>query len=64
MPKQPIEQLLRLKDVLKIYPVGKTTWYEGIKAGKYPKPLKLGVRTSAWKASEIQTLIDKLGGDV
>ena len=63
MPKQPIEQLLRLKDVLKIYPVGKTTWYEGIKAGKYPKPLKLGVRTSAWKASEIQTLIDKLGGD-
>jgi len=63
MPNQPIEQLLRLKDVLKIYPVGKTTWYEGIKAGKYPKPLKLGVRTSAWKASEIQTLIDELGGE-
>ena len=51
------EKLLRLKDVLKIIPVGRSTWYEGIKEGRFPKPIKLG-RSSFWKLSDIQKLIE------
>lgn len=56
-------KLLRLPQVLQLFPVSKSSWYQGIAEGRYPKPIKLGVRSSAWKASEIQTLIDTLGGD-
>ncbi|BAI79786.1 transcriptional regulator [Deferribacter desulfuricans SSM1] len=51
------EKLLRLKDVLEIIPVGRSTWYEGIKKGIFPKPIKLG-RSSFWKLSDIQKLIE------
>lgn len=56
-------KLLRLPQVLQRFPVSKSSWYQGIAEGRYPKPIKLGVRSSAWKASEIQTLIDELGGE-
>lgn len=52
-----IEGLLRLPDVLAIFPVGRTTWYEGIKAGRYPKPLKIGPRATAWRIGDIEKLI-------
>ncbi|MGA1863235.1 AlpA family phage regulatory protein [Deferribacter thermophilus] len=51
------ERLLRLKEVLEIIPVGRSTWYEGIKKGIFPKPIKLG-RSSFWKLSDIQKLIE------
>jgi prophage regulatory protein len=41
-----------------IIPVGKTSWYEGIKAGKYPPPIKLGPRTSVWRAEDIRALLE------
>lgn len=48
---------LRLRDVLKIYPVSKTTWWAGVKSGKYPKGHKLSERCTAWKAEDIRVLI-------
>jgi prophage regulatory protein len=41
-----------------LIPVSKTAWYDGIKRGIYPKPVKLGNRTSAWRSRDIQELID------
>lgn len=49
-------QLIRLPDVLKIIPVGKSTWWAGVKAGKYPKPRKLGPKITCWLKSEIEAL--------
>jgi len=37
----PIEKYLRLKSVLEIIPVSRSTWYRGMKSGIYPKPVKL-----------------------
>jgi prophage regulatory protein len=54
--------LLRLKQVLKIIPVSKTTWWDGVKAGRFPKPIKLGPRTTCWRASDIFALVAKLAG--
>lgn len=44
-----------------IIPVSRTTWWHGVKIGKYPKPVKLGVRTTAWRVEDIRALVDTLG---
>jgi prophage regulatory protein len=41
-----------------IIPVSRSSWYAGIKAGRYPSPIKLGCRTSVWRVSEIIALIE------
>jgi predicted DNA-binding transcriptional regulator AlpA len=45
----PDDGLVRLPQVLAPYPVGKSTWWAGIRAGRYPRPVKLGPRISAWR---------------
>ncbi|MDD5268029.1 MAG: AlpA family phage regulatory protein [Methylococcales bacterium] len=47
-----------------LIPIGRTSFLNGVKSGKYPKPVKLGERTIAWKVEDILTLIDQLGGAV
>ncbi len=53
----PAEGFARLPVVLHVLGIGKTTWWCGIKAGRFPKPVKLGVRTSAWRVEDIRALI-------
>jgi prophage regulatory protein len=45
-----------------LIPIGRTTFLNGVKSGKYPKPVKLGERTTAWKIEDIRALIVQLGG--
>ena len=59
MQTNPEEILLRLPQVLALYPVSRSNWYQGIADGKYPKPVKLGPRVSAWRKSEISRLISQ-----
>ena len=42
-------------------PVSKSTWWEGVKSGRFPKPVKLGPRITAWRVEEIRALIDRQG---
>lgn len=60
----PETGFLRLPQVLEFIPVSKTAWFDGIAEGRYPKQVKLGKRTSAWKVEDIRNLIAELGGDV
>ena len=53
---------LRLKQVLQFIPISKSAFYSGIKAGIYPKQVKLSARISAWRVEDIRNLIDALGG--
>ncbi|MBV8107976.1 MAG: AlpA family phage regulatory protein [Hyphomicrobiales bacterium] len=39
-------------------PVGRSTWWAGVKTGRFPKPVKLGPRTTAWKVEDIRKLIE------
>lgn len=48
---------LRLPQVLAIYPVSRSAWWAGCKAGRYPKPVKLSVNTTAWRVEDIRALI-------
>lgn len=44
-----------------IFPVGKSTWWAGVKAGRYPQPVKLSPRCTAWRVEDIRALIEKDG---
>ena len=44
-----------------LIPVGKSTWWKGVKAGKFPAPIKLGPRITAWRAEDIYALIKEMG---
>ena len=43
-----------------IIPIGKSTWWAGVKSGRYPQPVKLSRRTTAWKVEDINALLKQL----
>lgn len=57
----PSTGFLRLSQVLALIPVGRSSWWRGCKTGRYPKPVKLGPRTTAWKVEDIAALVESLG---
>jgi prophage regulatory protein len=48
---------LRLPQILAIFPISRSAFWAGVKSGKYPKPVKLSERCTAWKVEDIQRLI-------
>ena len=54
----PQTGFIRLPEVLSFIPVSRSTWWAGIKTGRYPKPVKLGLRVTAWRVEDIRSLID------
>lgn len=52
---------LRLPEVLKLIPVCRATWYNGMKDGRYPKPVKLSAKAIGFRVDDIQKLITELG---
>jgi len=52
------DRLIRLAEVLTYIPVAKSTWWAGVKSGRYPAPVHhLGPRITAWKLSSILSLV-------
>jgi prophage regulatory protein len=49
------------KNTPALIPIGRTTFLNGVKSGKYPKPVKLGERTNAWRVEDIRNLINSMG---
>ena len=66
----PLTGYLRLSQILgnlkatppknPIIPVSKSTWWAGVKSGRYPKPVKLSPRCTAWRVEDIRALIEQL----
>lgn len=40
-----------------IIPIGKSCWWAGVKSGRFPKPVKLSERVTAWRVEDIRALI-------
>ena len=55
----PTYGFLRLPQVLALIPISKSAWWEGCKTGRYPKPVKLGPRTTVWRAEDIAALVER-----
>ena len=70
MIHSPTPRLLRLKQIIgdpranppiePIIPISKSSWWNGVRKGKYPKPVKLGENTTVWHEDDIRELINSL----
>lgn len=67
MTTLPSEGFLRLNQIIgnkktpPVIPVSRSTWWAGVHEGRFPKPVKLGKRTTAWRVKDIRNLIE--GGE-
>lgn len=68
MDKLPHTGYLRLKQIIgdsketppiqPIIPVSKTTWWNGVRSGRFPQPVRtLGKRITVWRVEDIRALI-------
>lgn len=55
----PSEGYVRLPTILQVYPIGKSTWWAGVKTGRFPTPIKLSSRTTVWRVEDIRQLLEK-----
>jgi predicted DNA-binding transcriptional regulator AlpA len=63
--RMPASGLVRLASILAPdgpIPVSKSTWWAGVKTGRYPKPVKLGPRITAWRVEDIRALFEASSG--
>ncbi len=49
----------RRKGIPPIIPISKSTWWAGVKAGRYPQPVKLSDRCTCWHVEDIRSLITR-----
>ena len=70
MSNTDMPRLLRLKQIIgdpkanppieAIIPISKSSWWEGVKTGRYPEAIKLGANTTVWREVDVRRLIDNL----
>lgn len=54
-----IPPLLREKQIIPgIVPVSRAEWWAGVRAGRYPQPVKLSTRVTCWRAEDIRALVE------
>ncbi|WP_291220364.1 AlpA family phage regulatory protein [Dokdonella sp.] len=58
-PLLPDTGFLRLPQILSLIPISRSAWWAGIREGKFPKGVKLGSKTTVWRAEDIRALIDQ-----
>jgi hypothetical protein len=46
-----------------IFPIGASTWWSGVKSGRFPKPVRIGPRTTVWRVEDILDLVARLSAD-
>jgi prophage regulatory protein len=48
-----LHQLIRLCDVMNITGLKRSSLYAKVAEGRFPEPVKIGVRASAWRLSDV-----------
>lgn len=56
----PKEGFVRLPQILAVIPISKSQFWLGIKNGRFPRPIKLGAKTTVWRVEDIRELIARL----
>ena len=54
---------VRLPEILKLFPVSRSTWWEGVRTGRYPASVSLAPRCTAWRAADIHALLQRVAGN-
>lgn len=55
-------RLLRLKQVLELYPIGRSSLYKMIAEGRFPAQLRISEKSVAWREAEVLAFINSLQG--
>lgn len=42
-----------------LIPVKKSCWWEGVRSGRFPRPVKLSPRVTVWRVEDIRAFIDR-----
>lgn len=58
---EEIEQMLRIRDVLKKVPVSRSLWYRLVAEGVAPASIKFSARTAMWRAADINEFLRSRG---
>lgn len=56
----PDTGFVRLPTILRVFPVSRSHWWAGVREGRFPKPVKLSDRCTAWRAEDIRDLISRV----
>lgn len=48
------------KGIPAIIPVSRATWYRGMADGRYPRPVKIASKSTAWRAADIRDLVERI----
>lgn len=67
----PLTGFLRLSQIIgnkknpssstPLIPVSKSTWWAGVKSGRFPKPIKFSSGITFWRVEDIRALIENGG---
>ena len=57
-PILPETGFVRLPQILSLIPISRSAWWAGIREGKFPQGIKLGSKTTVWRAEDIRALIN------
>ena len=52
--------LVRLKHIIHPdgpLPISASTWWAGVASGRFPQPVKIGARITAWRKADVDQLI-------
>lgn len=70
MNQLPATGYLRLKQIIgnkktnppitPIIPIGKTLWWQKVKEGQFPQPIKLSSRITVWRVEDIRQLLNTM----
>lgn len=41
-----------------LIPVSRSTWWDGVRSGRYPPPVKFGPRVTAWRVADLRALVE------
>jgi prophage regulatory protein len=55
----PREGFVRLALILTLFPVSPSTWWRGVRSGRYPRPVKLSACCTAWRVEDIRELLKR-----
>jgi predicted DNA-binding transcriptional regulator AlpA len=58
-PTLPETGFVRLPQILTLIPISRSAWWAGIRKGKFPQGIKLGSKTTVWRAEDIRHLIER-----
>lgn len=59
--------LYRLKSIVRtkgggtpLFDIAASTWWQGVKTGRFPKPVRMGTRMTFWVGADLIKLVEEL----